>query len=81
MHSDTSNKSSYRVSVNGQDIPVPENGTVHRTIKNQDGGNTDVNVEHSSTQSSSDGTTSVTSSLHMSSESTSIKEDPPQNDN
>jgi len=59
----SSGPSKTRVSVNGQDIPVPQNGTVQKTISGTDG-STSVSVS-SSSQSSGDSSNNSSSSTEL----------------
>lgn len=53
--------SSVSVTVNGQSINVPENGTVHRTITSDNGqAEIDINVQSDSTSGSFNSSTSIT---------------------
>ena len=58
------------VQVNGQDVPLPQNGTVHKVITRADG---TTNIDYSST-SSSDGSSSSTN-LNVRSSSSSSSDD------
>lgn len=49
------------VNVNGQDIPVPENGTTHRTVTSSDGSHTSVDITSNSSSSGSAANKSTTS--------------------
>lgn len=64
----SSNSSSVKVNVNGQNIPVPENGSVNQTI-NSDGQTTNVSVTNQS--SSSNGSASNSSTVNINSNSSS----------
>ena len=67
--SSSTNTNSTSVTVNGQNIPVPQNGSVQQTIPNSDGtGSTSVNVTQSHT-GSGDTSTQNSSSLHVSTHS------------
>ena len=61
--------SSTRVTVNGQEIPVPENGTIEQTIPNADGGTTNVQI---SQQTSSDGSSYSSSFSSVTSSSSAV---------
>lgn len=61
-------RSSIQVTVNGQDVPVAEDGTVNETISTN-GGTTDVKVD-SSSESGSDSSSSLNVNLNTSSSST-----------
>lgn len=52
---DSSNSSSTKLTVNGKDIPVPQNGASSQTVPNQGGGSSqvDTNSQHTSTTSAS----------------------------
>ena len=62
----SSSTSTTQVSVNGQNISVPENGTVNETIPSENGGSTKVDIS-----SSNSGTTHNRSSTNISVHSTS----------
>jgi hypothetical protein len=51
-------QSSTSVTVNGNDIPVPANGEVHKTVTN-DGGTTSISVSHDSTADNSSSSLNV----------------------
>jgi ABC-type phosphate transport system substrate-binding protein len=64
--SSSGNNGGTTVSVNGQSIPVPANGTVHKEIS-ENGGNTDVNVTENN--SSSGPTSHASSTIQINSSS------------
>jgi len=69
----TTNESSTDITVNGQSIDVPENGSVHQTITDANGQTTiDASGAHSSTSDSSGSTSNKSSSkVRINSRSTS----------
>jgi hypothetical protein len=60
--SDSQQSSRTSVTVNGQSIPVPENGSYSQTIKNDDGSTTTINSQSSHTQSNTATNSQVNSS-------------------
>jgi hypothetical protein len=54
------------VTVNNQSIQVPRNGSVSKTITNDDGSTTHVNVSHNSSNSGDSTSSSVSSSTNIS---------------
>lgn len=52
-------QSSMKVNVNGQDVPVPQNGSVQRTVTNPDGSSTSYSVNSSQGSSSNSSSTSL----------------------
>lgn len=69
----TTNESSTDITVNGQSIDVPENGSVHQTLTDENGQTTiDATNQHSSTSDSSGSTSNKSSSkVRINSQSTS----------
>lgn len=63
-------KSSTNVIVNGQQVPVPTNGTVHKEVIDVDGNKAEVNISSSSTQSESSVNSSV--NVNVSSEQSTV---------
>lgn len=60
-HSLDTSGDSLQVNVNGQNIAVPENGSVSQTVTSPDGNaQTNVTIDHSSTGTSSNSTTTTT---------------------
>lgn len=60
MSSSNQSQSSTQVNINGQNIPVPSNGTVHRTIQDANGQtNVDISVSNSSSGTESSQHTGV----------------------
>lgn len=70
-HGAGSSTPAANVTVNGHSVPVPENGTVKRTVKASNGDTTNVTIRHSSTSSSSG---SSSTNLYVSTRSTSVTE-------
>jgi hypothetical protein len=69
--SSNSYSSTTNIKVNGQSIPVPNNGSVHRTMKSNDGQTTtQVTIDHSST-SNTQNSSSTNTDIHVSSDSSS----------
>lgn len=63
LNSNNSSTSSTSITVNDQNIPVPENGTIHKTVQSGNGTSTTVDVSHSST---SDQNTTTNKSVNLS---------------
>jgi hypothetical protein len=70
--SDSSGKYSSKLNVNGQNIPVPENGSVSKTVVSGDGNSSTTLHVHSSNTNTSGGSSS---SLNVSTQSTSVDSD------
>lgn len=64
-NSDSTSNVDTKITVNNQDIPVPENGTVHRTIQS-DNGTTNVTVNTSTGTTSNQSTTSTSTNVNTS---------------
>ena len=72
--SSTNTEGDTKVIINNEDVPVPENGTIHRTIQNENGTtNVTVNVDAGSSTNQSTTTTNlnVSSSTYSRTESSS----------
>lgn len=70
MDSSNRARSSTRVEVNGQDIPVPANGSIHKTIPTA-GGQTEVDVSVRQQSSSIDVQSNSSSSIRIESDTSS----------
>lgn len=53
------------VSVNGQEVEVPENGNVNKTVVNQNGQTTHINISSSNSSSGSDDSHTVRNNLRV----------------
>jgi len=73
VHTQVTNNGSHastNVTVNGQQVPVPTNGTVHKEVTDDEGNKAEVNISTNSSQSESSSRSSI--SVNVSSEQSTI---------